>query len=125
MKILYVFCLLLFACNGVSRDTKTSDQKRSSVSPTQKLAPGNPVHSAGQVTYKIVNSIDSTYGYDIYIEEKRFIHQPNIPATSGILGFKRKIDAQKVAELVKRKIILGEVPPTVRIEEMNKLNLIL
>ena len=39
----------------------------------------------------------------------------------GNEGFKTKADASKVAQLVIGKIKKGEMPPTVTIEEMQKL----
>jgi hypothetical protein len=52
------------------------------------------------------------------------IHQLSIPAMPGNDGFKTKADATKVAQLVIDKIKKGEMPPTVSIEELKKLNVI-
>jgi hypothetical protein len=42
----------------------------------------------------------------------------------GNEGFKTKADAEKVAKLVIDKIKRGEMPPTVSVEEMKKLQVI-
>jgi hypothetical protein len=73
------------------------------------------------VTYKIFKVSNSTYGYDIYVDNKLLVHQPNIPAVSGQKGFTRKEDAANVAQLVVSKIKAGIIPPTVTRQEMEKL----
>lgn len=77
-----------------------------------------------QVTYKIIDVPNKTYGYDIYVDGKIKIHQPSIPALSGNEGFKKKEYAIKVALLVIDKIKNGEMLPSVTIEEMRKLKVI-
>ena len=52
------------------------------------------------------------------------IHQPSIPGMPGNDGFKTKADAEKVAQLVIKKIKKGEMPPTVTVEEMKKMKVI-
>jgi len=82
--------------------------------------------SAGNknLIYKIIPSVNKTWGYDIYSDDKLFIHQLSIPAVPGNTGFKTKADAEKVAKLVINKIKKGEMPPTVSVEEMKKLKVI-
>lgn len=123
MKILYLLCFFLSACNYHSPDKTATIKEKVTHPPTDQLGHGN-MDSNPKVTYQIINSTGNSYGYEIFIDEKRFIHQSVIPAIQGSQGFKSKKDAQKVAELVKQKIIHGEIPPTVSMEEMKKLNLI-
>ena len=52
------------------------------------------------------------------------IHQTSAPALPGNEGFKTKKDASKIALLVIDKIRKGEMPPTISIDEMKKLNVI-
>ena len=52
------------------------------------------------------------------------IHQTSAPALPSNEGFKTKDDATKVALLVIEKIKKGEMPPTISIDEMKKLNVI-
>ena len=75
-------------------------------------------------SYKAIPSTDGTWGYNIYINQKLAIHQPNIPGRPGKAGFKTKEAAQKVAELVIEKLKKGEMPPTITEEELKKLNAI-
>lgn len=74
-----------------------------------------------QFSFTIINGLNSTYGYDIFVDGKLMVHQPTIPAVSGQNGFAKKKDAEKVAELVISKIKAGIMPPTVTKQEMEKL----
>ncbi len=74
------------------------------------------------ITYKITNAAANTFCYDIFSDGKLLIHQPSVPGIAGNKGFKDKASAEKVADLVVKKIKKGEMPPTVTIEEMKKLN---
>ena len=47
-----------------------------------------------------------------------------MPGLPGNEGFKTKDGAVKVAELVISKIKMGEMPPSISIEEMKKLGVI-
>jgi hypothetical protein len=123
MKFFCFFCFILSACNSPSSNTNTTFKARTSVPSSHKIAQEKIANSNVKVTYKIVNAIDNTFGYDILVDEKIFIHQPTIPAAVGNQGFTNKKDAQKVAELVTHKIKQGEMPPNVSIEEIKKLNL--
>jgi hypothetical protein len=75
-------------------------------------------------TYKIIPSINNTWCYDIYKNSKMLIHQTNIPGLPGNEGFKKKSDAEKVARLVIKKLENGEMPPSVTVDEMNKLKVL-
>ena len=79
----------------------------------------NPYADA-EISIKIIPSINKTFGYDILVQGKQLIHQPNIPAMPGNEGFKTKKSAQKVAEFVVKKIRKNGMPPTVSVEDMKK-----
>jgi len=76
------------------------------------------------LTYKIIDAPNHTFGYNVLANGRLMIQQKSIPAMPGNEGFKTKADAEKVAQLVIGKIKKGEMPPTVSIEEMQKLNVI-
>ena len=77
-----------------------------------------------KLTYKIIDAPNKTFGYDIYAGGRVMIHQFSVPALSGNEGFTTKAGAVKVAQLVITKIRNGEMPPTVTIGQMKKLNVI-
>jgi Domain of unknown function (DUF4907) len=77
------------------------------------------------LTYQIITGINHTYGYDIYKNNQKMIHQPSIPCINGNKGFAKKGDAKKIALLVIEKIRKGEMPPTLTIQEMKNLGVVL
>jgi hypothetical protein len=93
-------------------------------SASQPQFPDAGTKSKSQLTYKIIDSINQTYGYDIFSDGKLLIHQPSIPGMPGNKGFKNKQSSEKVAQFVINKIKKGEMPPTVTKEEMQKLKAI-
>lgn len=84
--------------------------------------PASDAFANSKITYKIINSANKTYGYDILADNKLLIHQPSIPGATGNNGFKTSASAEKVAQLVISKIKKGEMPPTVTNDDLKKLN---
>ena len=64
---------------------------------------------------------DQSWGYDVYLNEKRYIHQPHQPAVGGKEGFKTEAHAQQVAAIVEEKIRKGIMPPSVTPEEVQSV----
>ena len=83
----------------------------------------NPYASA-EITIKIIPSTHKTFGYDILLYGKPLVHQPNIPSLPGNEGFSTKEKAQTVAEFMVKKIRKNEMPPTVTIEDLNKMGVL-
>lgn len=90
------------------------------------VAVAQPKKSADQdsITFEVIHSPQGTFGYDIYKNGKRLIHQPTVPGQSGTAGFLKKADAEKVARFVIRKLQKGEMPPTVTRKDLEDLNAI-
>ena len=76
------------------------------------------------LSYQIIAAPNNSFGYDIYMDGRLIIHQPNVPVTSGDEGFRTKDDAKKVAELVISKIRAGQMPPSIILEELEDLQII-
>lgn len=81
-------------------------------------------------SFKTFANIDSAgvnhgYGYDIYDNDKRLIHQLNIPGEPGIDGFVSEEEAQRVAALVVEKMKAGGGFPTVSHIELVDLGITL
>lgn len=74
--------------------------------------------------FKIIKSVNNTWGYDIYKGEKIFIHQSSIPGMPGNEGFKNKTDAKKVAKLVLEKLKKGDILPSVSKNELGILKVL-
>ncbi len=67
---------------------------------------------------------ENGWGYDIFIDGKQYIHQPNIPGMQGKNGFQTKESAKKVVDLVCEKINNNIVPPAITNEELRNLGFI-
>lgn len=93
------------------------------VNKTDTIANKNNPYAKADLQLKIIPSENNTYGYDILIDGKLLIHQPSIPGMPGNAGFKTKEKAQKVGEFVMKKIKNNEMPPTVSIDDLNKLGI--
>jgi hypothetical protein len=84
----------------------------------------NNPYTKAEINIKIIPSINKTFGYDIFINGQRVIHQPHIPAVPGNKGFVTKARAQKVAEFVVKKIRNNEMPPAVTIDDLKKMGVL-
>jgi hypothetical protein len=90
----------------------------------QKQPPPKPEDSPYKnSTFKVtvINSIDNTFGYDLFIDGRQYIHQPSVPGLPGNKGFASKEQANSVANLVIKKIKNNMMPPTVTKEELDSL----
>ena len=119
LSFLFTCCLYIFiSYDALPQVNFQSDQQqKSSYSSDDAL-------QNSTITYKLISGINKTWGYDILVENKVKIHQPNIPGLPGNEGFKTKEGAEKVAKMVITKMKAGEMPPTITNEEMKKLNAI-
>lgn len=71
-----------------------------------------------------VFQVDTGWGYDVFVDGDRLIHQPYIPVIQGNKPFDSERDAKKVAELVADKIRMNTIPPTVSYRELDSLGII-
>ena len=106
-------CLLFAGLTSMAQDKKAPAS-----------TPNFPNVAKQKMTYNIISAPEKTFGYDILVDGKLMIHQPSKPGMGGIRAFDTKQDAEKVAQLVIKKMKNGEMPPTVSSEEMKKLKVI-
>ncbi|MEO7263715.1 MAG: DUF4907 domain-containing protein, partial [Ferruginibacter sp.] len=64
------------------------------------------------------------FGYDIYIKDALYIHQPHIPAIAGNNGFSTEANAKKAAEFVLYKLDHNIMPPSVTPEQLDSLGVL-
>jgi hypothetical protein len=123
--ITVLFTFFLFACipQKFISEEGTTVKKEATKETTQQKERKNPYADA-KITTKIISSAHKTFGYDILLNGKPLVHQPSIPAMPGNDGFSTKEKAQKVADFVVKKIRNNEMPPTVTIEDLNKLGVL-
>ena len=112
-KLFVVFCLSFASFNSMAQDKKAPAS-----------TPNFPNVAKQKMTYNIISAPEKTFGYDILVDGKLMIHQPNKPGMAGIRAFDTKQGAEKVAQLVIKKMKNGEMPPTVSSDEMIKLKVI-
>ncbi len=67
---------------------------------------------------------DAGWGYDVSIDGKLYVHQPNIPAVGGNKGFKSEADARATGNLAIEKIREGVIPPTISVEELKAIGVV-
>ncbi len=63
------------------------------------------------------------WGYDVYVDGKKMIHQPHIPAVPGRQVFRSRQEAEKVAALVSYKIKNNIMPPSLTTAELDSLGI--
>ena len=81
-------------------------------------------YADAKITFRIIPSANKTYGYDILMNGKPFIHQLNIPALPGNKGFATPDKAAKVASLVVAKIRNNDMPPVVTMDDLNRMGVL-
>lgn len=109
--LLHVFILIIYSIH--------IDNKNNS------LVNNNQIISNNGIEIKIFNTNSFIgWGYDIYIEGNKYIHQVTIPCIQGKTGFKSEVDARKTAELVTGKINNNISPPTITLGELDSLGII-
>jgi len=116
-----VKCSCLLALLAINFDTITCTNQKLNTSGSQSLTIQSS--SKSENTYRIIPSMNNTFGYEILVNEKVLIRQTNIPGMPGLNGFNQKEDAIKVAQLVLEKLHQGIMPPTVVKHELNELKI--
>ena len=108
------------------RDQVDSQQPDSiaSISQPVETAAHHKNQSSGEIkVFKNEHPL-SGFGYDIYMNGKLYVHQPNVPAVQGNHGFKTTESAYKTAGLVLFKINNNILPPGVEIKELDSLGVL-
>ena len=114
---IFVSFIIINACNNNNNNKKEIKENNSNVNAKIdiKVFSNDTVKDATKL---------SGYGYDIYMNDARYIHQPNIPAINGERGFKTKEQAEKAGVVIIFKIRHNIIPPTLSINELDSLKLL-
>ena len=86
--------------------------------------PAADQYAGSALSYTIIDTPNSTFGYDILANGKLFLHQTNLPGQPGNEGCKTKVDAEKLAEFVMKKVQGGEMPPSITGEDLKTLGIV-
>jgi hypothetical protein len=111
---------MLFIVAGLPGKSTSADEASAKEEVKEQKNP----YANAEITIKIIPSTKNTFGYDILLYGRPFVHQPNIPGLPGNEGFTTKERAQTVAEFVVKKIRKNEMPPTVTIEDLNNMGVL-
>ena len=112
--------ILVDSVSNISQNIETASKNSNPDIGLPLSATQNPV--TDDIEVKIFqNENMNGFGYDIYMNGRVYIHQPNVPAKAGNLGFKNKGLAEKVGELAVYKIRHNILPPTINLEELDSL----
>ncbi|MBI3501553.1 MAG: DUF4907 domain-containing protein [Bacteroidetes bacterium] len=108
-------------------------QEMKEMAEKQKKQPQENPYKNAKIEVKIIDNTKSKnaddvkvsgFGYDIYIFDALYVHQPNVPAINGNRGFKTKEQAKNAGELVAYKIKNNIMPPSVTIQELDSLGVL-
>lgn len=115
--------MLIAACN-------TTVEKETSEAEKHVPSSGINPYEKSDVTVEVFK-VDSTevngnkgWGYNILVDGKIYVHQPNIPAIMGNSGFGSEEKAQKTGEFIISKIKNNILPPSVTPEELDSLGVL-
>ena len=117
MQRIIVFLFILGACQaGPQKEVANTTTPSPSLPPKNTSSPKN--------TFEI-STLQSANGWSYQIRQngKLLIDQPTIPGRPGTAGFQSQEDAQKVAELVKSKIVAKVFPPSISEADLQNLNI--
>lgn len=119
--LFFFIFLLLSSCEG-SIHKNGSDSSQSNID-TSNSAPSNGMDLK---TFEVKDSTGRSqgWGYDIYVNGKKTIHQPIIPAVPGNNSFKTENDAQKVGLFAVDKMLKEGSLPTILIKELDSLGVL-
>jgi hypothetical protein len=110
--LVVLFILFIFA-----------DIPGTSISADEAVKQINP-YTNTEISIKIIPSTNNTFGYEILLHGRPFVHQPSIPGLPGNQGFTTTEKARTVAEFVVKKIRNNEMPPTVTIDDLNDMGVL-
>jgi Domain of unknown function (DUF4907) len=82
------------------------------------------LNKSQDLNFKIVDAPHNTFGFEIYADGKKVIHQPNTSTLPIIDGFKSYQRAVKAAALLIKKMKKGERFPVITQKELKILDIL-
>jgi hypothetical protein len=131
MKKLIFFALvsLLWACSQ-SKPT-ASEEVEQTIPPAVTTdtiaadpAPSTNSYANATIEVKTFAAEGGGFGYDIYINGVKTIHQPHRPGLPGNQGFDTEAKASKAGEFVAAKIRNNLMPPSISQKELDSLGVL-
>jgi len=90
----------------------------------EEAPPETNPNASAHLEVEVIHSPNGTFGYNILMDGRIVVHQPNIPARPGVEGFRTVEGAQGVGELVMRKVRDNIFPPSVSVSELDSLGVL-
>lgn len=114
------WCFLVVSCGPSALPPEAFAPK---ASPAPTVAPTNYRYEV----FQVVDSVGVAHGvgYDIFDGDKAIIHQTTIPGEQGIDGFVNDEEAERVADMVVKKLEAGGGFPTISHDELVALGITL
>jgi hypothetical protein len=122
--LMLIFLSLIFF-SSCKRNVHVNDSavKTDGIDSVKTTAP-SPASDKKIETKVYKNTSLPGFGYDIIINGITSVHQPNIPAVPGNIGFSTEKKAHKTADFVASKIRNNIFPPSVDIKELDSLGVL-
>lgn len=132
-KIMFIFLLFFSTSIFISCDHQKENKKgsveNSSVPEisSQQKTPAPPSLNSQNMEVKTFELTDSTsgkskgWGYDLYIDGHKTIHQPIIPGVAGNNSFKTEEQAKRTGNFAINKMKQTGSLPTISIKELDSL----
>jgi hypothetical protein len=119
-KLFFLWVLQCWICNITSAQAISYQDSLQALASKAKQA---NIKAAAKSHFQhfVLKNEDGTFGYAIFINGNMTYHQPNIPAVSGAKGFTKLEHAEAVAKMAIQKIRKGESPPTLSVEEVERI----
>ena len=76
---------------------------------------------AKKLGFQVISAAENTWGYAIMMDGKLFINQPFAPGIRRNRGFSTEKKAEWAAKLVIEKINNGIMPPSLSVDEVQKI----
>ena len=122
---------LFFSCGEDAQSPKadTASMVDSIPHTTVNTPPPTDFHAGMQVDCKTFEWRDTVthavtgYGYDLYVGDKKVIHQTLMPAIGGIYTFMTETDARKMGELAASRFAATGNFPTVYLNDYDSLKI--
>lgn len=84
--------------------------QNATTAPSKHPAPVNLIKPGQKLTHTTFRQVNNTWGYQIAIDNRPYIRQTTIPGQMGELGFTHQSQAEKAAQLVKKKMLANQSP---------------
>jgi hypothetical protein len=123
---LFLLFFIFFSCSNSQQKNEneiTGTEENTTLSVAENIGK-SPSYEVAIFEVKNETNENTGWGYDIIVDNVKTIHQPSIPAISGIHAFKTKEDALKTGTFAADKMRKNGSLPTLSIKELDSLGVL-